>query len=465
VNTIARMISLRMNLSVRIHMLKTLLALAAPFSIGRILHVLITIIGMMMVARQGVDQFAAGTLALSSFLVIQTSTITIFYAIGLYIRHLGDKKSELQIGLLIKNAVLLALLFSIPGSIILSQMDKFLLILGQDPKLVSLTKNYFLYSALGIFPSLIITIVAQFYIGIGKTFFPLLVELINLPLNLFFAYGLVLGNYGWPSLGLGGIGLAAALSQYLIMIVILLTIYLCRLHEAYGFFKKPFSLNKNICNSLLKLGLPMGIQFGGELSAIAMSSYLMGYMGVDALAALQLTQQCSILIIMLTFGLSQGLSLLVSGLYGQPQTRLNDYQQCIGTALWLFVFYMVPVVIIFSTLSIPFANWYLGNQHLDPYFAFLIHAFFLFSAGFILIDGLKNLLSGILRGLQDTKAPSRINLLALWGFALPLAWFFGFILEKGPIGLRAGFICGVFAGVLWLIFYLVQKFKTLGHEL
>lgn len=451
-----------MNLSSLAPFLKNIISITVPISAGRILHVLITVLGMMMVARFGVAQLAAGTLAISSLVMVQTSTLTIFYAIGLHIRHLrGHPDADEHIGLLVKNAILLSFLIWIPAGLILSQMDKFLQLLGQNPHLVALTKDFFFYAAFGMFPSYVITIISQFYIGIGKTTFPLLVELFNLPLTLIFAYGFVLGNFGLPALGLGGISLAIAVSHFIVMIVIIASIYLRKFHEKYRFFKNPFSLNKTICRSLLQLGLPIGIQFGGELTAIAMASYLMGYMGIDALAAMQLTNQCSI-IIMLTFGLSQALSLVISELHGQGSAHLRDYQQCITATLLIFFIYVLPAMAFFCTFSLPFAEWYLDNHHLDDYFAYLITAFFYFAAGFILIDGLKNLLSGVLRGLQDSKAPSRINLISLWGLSLPLAWFFGFIVEGGPIGLRAGFICGIVVALIWLIFYLVRKFETIA---
>jgi Na+-driven multidrug efflux pump len=70
----------------------------------------------------------------------------------------------------------------------------------------------------------------------------------------------------------------------------------------------------------------------------------------------------------------------------------------------------------------------------------------------LFLDGVRNLLSGGLRGLQDSKAPMFIGILCLWLISLPLSYIVAFDLNGGPIGLRIGFMSGfiVAAIILWL---------------
>jgi len=53
------------------------------------------------------------------------------------------------------------------------------------------------------------------------------------------------------------------------------------------------------------LGFPIGIQFGAELAAMTVATYFMGYFGVIALAASQIVSQYSLIVVMVTLGLSQ----------------------------------------------------------------------------------------------------------------------------------------------------------------
>ena len=447
------------------HTLQKIIAIALPLSAGRLLHIIGSFIAMMMVGQLGKEQLAAGFLAISSTTTILTLTLTIFYAIGIQIRYSrGQNKPPEAIGSLVKNGFLLAIILAIPAALIIGYMDKMLLLIGQEPHLVFLTTDYFRYAGLGMFPLLTMMVIGQFYVGIGKTKFVLIIEVISLPLTILSSYGLVLGHFGLPKLGLSGVSLASFFSQFLVLIGAFIVLYFSKNNQPYQLFKKPFLLNWQICRSILSLGLPIGIQFGGELGAMAVAGYLMGYFGVDALAALQITSQYSIIIIMLSFGLTQSLSLMISETYGKREN--NDYtiKKYIQASILILLLYIVPVTLLFCTLSTEFAEYYLGKNHLKPDFLYLIRVFFSLSAVFLFFDGMRNLLSGALRGLHDSKTATRINLLSMWVISLPISYLAAFLFNGGPIALRVGFLSGFLIAVILLARHLSKKLALANNS-
>ena len=82
----------------------------------------------------------------------------------------------------------------------------------------------------------------------------------------------------------------------------------------------------------------------------------------------------------------------------------------------------------------------------------------------LFMDGLRNILTGSLRGLGNTRTPMIIDILGLWLVGLPLSYFFGFTMGYGPVGLRVGFMLGYFVSAMnLLIFYrkiIADKFQT-----
>ncbi|KTD49072.1 MATE efflux family protein [Legionella rubrilucens] len=426
-----------------------LLRLALPISVSRLLHVSGHFMVMMMVARLGEEQLAAGSLAISSYMVILTLTTSIFYAIGILIRSQPEPSAYPQ--RLLVNALLLASAIALPAALSLVCMDKLLLLFHQDAALVALTRGYFFFSALGLFPLLWLTVILQFYLGSGKAQVALWLELVSLPLTLVAACGLV------PHWGLAGASLASLWVQLLLVCGMFYLLW----RKNKRLLNWSLTPDWRLCREILKLGLPIGIQFGGELAVMAFATYLMGYFGVNALAALQITNQYALLFFMLNLGLSQALALKISEERRKPHPALSDI---LLAALCLFAVYMLPVVVSFSLFSNELTRFYFGKAPLSHSLDSLSRAFFLLSAGFLVIDGLRNLLSSALRGFHDSKNSSRINLLALWGVSLPLSAVAAFNLHGGPIGLRLGFLSGFILAVMLLSRNLLRKLKHI-HDI
>ena len=443
--------------------LKSLLIIALPISAGRILNILANFIAMMMVAQFGKTQLAAGFLAVSTTIPVTTSVLTIFYAIGIRIRYYrGQNNTPESIGSLVKHGLFLSLILAMPAAVLITYLDTILSKIGLDLELIVLTKDYFYYAGLGVFPLLAMTVLGQFYIGIGKPWFAMMVEVISFPLTILASWALIPGHFGLPGSGLAGVSLASLLVQSVLFIAILVSTCLNKTNAVYQIFKKPLTLHWRTCQSIITLGLPIGIQFGGELAAMAVAGWLMGYYGVDALAALQITSQYSILIIMPGIGLAQALSLKISELYGQQGTHHDPIKTYLHASLLLLASYIVPVSFLYSTLSTTLAEFYLGRSSLHPDFEQLIHVFFILAAVFLILDGIRNLLSGALRGLHQSKPATLINLASLWLISIPVSVLTVFVFKANPVALRIGFLSGFVMAVLSLAWYLFAHMRRVN---
>jgi MATE family multidrug resistance protein len=437
---------------------------ALPISAGGIVNAVAGFVSMMMVAEVGKEQLAAGSLASTTFMTIMTVTATIFYSVGILIsHHRSQNKTPTEIGLIVKNGFCLAMLFALPAGFGLWYADKLLLFFGQEPQLVTLTRDYFHFAAISMFPMLGCSVIGQFYAGIGKPRFTLLISVISLPMTIVWAYGFILGNFGLPKLGLGGITFASLIVQALIMLGVLLMMYFSENIKSYQPFNKPFSPTWLICKSIFTLGMPIGIQFGGEFVAMTMATYLLGYFGVTALAASQIAGQYYMLVIILLIGLTQALSILVSEAYGKGDHNLiNAY---LRASIVILIICCLLAAILFYGFPKELIRFYVGEKIVDARLEYLAIIFFSISAVLLFIDGFRHLLSGALRGLHDSHGPMRIGIIALWFISLPACYLIGFTFKGGPIGLRIGFLSGfVFAAALLVLricekLYLIREIK------
>lgn len=421
-----------------------------PISASAVINMISSFVAMMMLARVGEEQLAAAAIAVPTFITV-TMVAPIFYAVGILIsHHRGLNKSTEMIGHLVKNGVWLAFFLSIPASLLLWNAGKILLLLGQDPALIKLCDNYFHYAAFCIFPMLINAVIVQFYSGIGYPRFAFIISLLTLPPTLVLLYALILGKFGFPALALGGITSATLIIQTLTCIAILIYMMFEQITKPYQLFTGTFAPDWTLLQGIFTLGFPIGIQFGGELAAMTVSAYLMGYFGVIALAATQVVSQYGILVVMISLGLSQGLSILISKAYGENNLFLvKEYLDAAMVLLSGFFFF---VLILFWFNPTMLISVFISKHDTDNQQIIMLAVYFFIIAVFTLYaDGIRNILSGTLRGLHDSKAPMNIGIICLWLISLPLSYVIAFLMHGGPIGLRLGFMTGfiVAAIVLW----------------
>lgn len=434
-------------------------AFALPISVGALLNMVTSFIAMMMVAKIGKSELAAGALAMTTYITILTIVSTIFYAVSILIGHYkGQGKAFADIGKLTKNGIWLAVLLAVPAALLLWNADHILLLFKQDPHLVLLTRPYFHFAMLSIFPMLINTVIYQFHTGIGKANFTLKVSIINLPIIVLLSYGLVLGKFHLPQLGLGGVTCATFIVQCLLCIALLIYLSITKENKKYAIFSNGFWPDFALCKRIFFLGLPIGIQFGAELAAMTVTTYFMGYFGVIALASSQIVSQYNMLIVMIALGLSQALSILISEAYGKKQVDL--VKQYIASAIMILVIFFIFIFALFLFAPHALIKLYLNVDDVnDQTLIHLATVFFSISGITMLIDSIRNILSGVLRGLHDSKAPMRIGVLCLWLISLPVSYVVAFTFNLGPVGLRIGFI----SGFLIASFLLWQRIKSKLH--
>ena len=440
--------------------IKNISKFSFPVICNSLVNILPTLASMWILARLGKDHLAAAGIASPTFFTILTICLTGFFAVGIKISYsIGKNKKNInkqnheQVGHWVINGIILALIIAIPAVIVLLSAPSFLLLCGQKPHLVNLTKPFFYYGALAIIPMLINSALSQYFISTGHSKIILFISLITLPLIIALSYGLILGKWGLPQLAMGGINLASFIIDILITIIGVLIIIFAKWSKKNQVFVRPFGVSYKKCIELFQLGWPISIQVGGELAAMTVIAYLIGSFGSSALAAAQILTQYVLIFVMISMGLSQGVSVLISHAHGND--KLEEVKNITLAGFIIIIAIAILFSIIFFTFPRYLVDLYLNIKHSEhnqvEYFAIY---FMKIAALYIIFDGIRGVLTASLRGLQDSKIPMRVGLFCLWLVGIPCAYIAGFALNGGPIALRFGFVAGVAsATVIMLIRY------------
>lgn len=442
-----------MRSSVLYQLFKRLLTLAIPLSLSRLLYMISSFIAVLMLGKLGRLQLAAGVLGVSTFSVVLVFTSSIFQALSILIRRIPKTQQPPlpQIMSLFLNSIFLSLGIAILAACFLWHADKLLMLTGQDPTLIAISKWYFQLSALAIIPSLLVSVVNQLIVGVGTARPLLYIELLIFGPRALLYYVFINGCWGMPALGLAGIAMTEMLIKSSVFLILLLSFGLSNFAKPYRRFLtiNYWQINYNLMRRILLIGLPIAIQSSGEITAMSVAGYLMGRLGVTALAALSVTNQYTIPIMMFAYGLSQALTLLISEVKDDANSQITSIV-CIQAALVILVIFAIPFIILFINCSSTLLNLFVPANAQDSYLQSLTASFFIISAFFIVIEGIRNIIIGALWAVSNSYISIMISLSIIWCIGLPLCYLFAFIFNGGPIGLRLGFLSGLIISMMWL---------------
>jgi MATE family multidrug resistance protein len=196
---------------------------------------------------------------------------------------------------------------------------------------------------------------------------------------------------------------------------------------------------------MLRLGIPIGVQYLLEYGAFAAAALLMGVLGTTQMAAHQIAINLASFTFMVPLGVSTATAVMVGHAIGagdEAQARRSAVAGIMsGTA------FMVLSALAFRLFPVALARVYTGDATVVALAATLIPI----AGVFQVFDGVQAVAAGVLRGIGDTHAPAIINVVGFWLIGLPVSWWLAFREGGGAVGLWWGIVVGLAAVALILL--------------
>ena len=298
--------------------------------------------------------------------------------------------------------------------------EPILLALGQEPDVAAKAAQYLFVVGFALFPALLFQVLRSLVSATGHARVVLWVSMLTLVVNAVVAYGLVLGGFGMPQLGIRGAAIATFVGQAFGFLYLVAYIGRDAMLARYALFVRFWKPDWQALREVVLLGLPIGISVLAEVSMFTVSSVLMGQFGTVPLAAHGIAIQLSSITFMVPLGLSQAATVRV-GVFHGANDRANVTR---ASAIVMVVAIGFAVA---SGLAFAFAPRALSSLFIDvslpdaaaviAYAAPLI----VIAALFQLLDTAQVIMNGFLRGLKDTRIPMVLVLIAYWIIGLPVA--------------------------------------------
>jgi multidrug resistance protein, MATE family len=442
--------------------LRRSMRLSLPLVCSQLIYALSGMITMIMVAHLGRDELATNALVWGIYITLVLFFIGVLNAVSGLVAQNHGANDDNGIHTVVTQGVILAFIFTIPMMMVMWFAPEILRWTGQNPVTIKLAVPYCHALALGMLPLNLLFVLEQFLIGISITRIVLFLSLLKVPLEIFFIYILLFGKLGAPKLGLTGVGYGITLSVSTIALIVSCYTFFSKKCRQYRIFHDFFKINnKHLCK-LIRIGLPLGGMYCIELALFATATFMMGRFGTDSLAAHQIAYQCLVFTLTITFGISQGTAVRIgyeTGRNNKTALKLIAYVNMgIG---FCFMLAMAVLYIGFpdNIIVLGIDIYALKNQVLVKQTV----VFLSLAAVLQCIDCFRLISVGALRGLNDTKIPMCISIMAFWLIAFPGAYLLAFVLHLGGVGIWLGLIIGLFVGTIALLKRL--KYLVSSHDL
>jgi MATE family multidrug resistance protein len=357
----------------------------------------------------------------------------------------GDHSS---ISRALQRGMVLACLLSFPISLLLLPVQPLMALAGQPAEVLPLVRDYVWWMIAGTIPFFLFVVLRQTLQAMHQTRSIIWCVIVANLANGLLNWILIFGHWGFPSLGVSGAAIATVASRWFMAFMLLALSW-----SALRDYLRPWqraAMNHGPLLRMLVLGLPIGSQMLLEFGAFYAVALLMGRLGTVSVAGHQVAINLASLTFMVPLGISAAAAVLVGNAVGRGDAP--GARRSARSALLCGAGFMCVTALVFLLLP-----GFLAGLYTTDAAVLTIAITLLPIAGvFQVFDGLQAVGAGVLRGLGDTRAPMIINILGFWLLGMPVSIYLGFSAGLGPRGLWWGFVAGLGA-VAVLLLYRIRK--------
>jgi len=298
---------------------------------------------------------------------------------------------------------------------------------GVEPETFAASGWYLLARTPSMLPLLLFIVLRSYLQALHRArpvFIGMLVaNAVNVPLDLWFAFGLDLGTVG--------IGLASTIVMTAQVGVLAWVVRAIPVPENTG---RP---TKAGTRELVRIGWPLALQYLAEGGMFVTVTVLMGALGRVAVGGHQVALQLAAFTFTICMGLSAATSVRVGYAIGRGDPEATLRAGIIGITTGAL--FMSLTAVTFLAFAPQLAGIMTESKAVLALAVPLLHI----AAIFQVVDGLQAVASGALRGAGDTRVAMQVTVFGHWIVGLPVGLIATWGLDYGPRGLWYGLTCGL----------------------
>ncbi len=419
---------------------RAIMALGLPLIGSHLAQFSVVIIDTVMLGWYGVDALAAvalGGSVMSTFLLTGSGFA---WAVLPVVARAAAAREAAQVRRVTRMAMWLSFLAGLFSVLAFLWAEPLLAALGQDPGVARGAAVYLGIAGWGLFPALQVMVLKSYLSALERTRVLLWVTIAGAGLNAVLNYVLIFGNWGAPELGLRGAAFASVITNAASLLA--LAVHALRSTPEHALFARFWKPDWDAFQRIFRLGWPISLTTLSEAGLFSAAALMMGWLGTVELAAHGIALQLAALTFLVQVGLSQVATIRAGQALGRGDGA--GLRRGALVVIAIAAAFAVCASALFLSLPGPLISLFLDPS--DPARPQVLEVgarLLAVAALFQLADGGQVLALGLLRGVQDTRVPMLIAVLAYWPLGLGAAWVLGFGLGLGDVGIWLGLVVGL----------------------
>ena len=394
---------------------KAIFTLAWPATLTVLLENLATTVDMIMVGRLGAAEVAAVGFSSMIYWLLSSLLIGIQAAVtAIVARNVGAGKLGVANAALAQSLALAFMMSTVVAFLTFFLAPQIFGIFGVEPDVYEFSVSYIRILCFGQIFFSVVVVGSGALRGAGDTKTPMFIMAAGTLVHIAINYLLILGNLGFPRMGVKGAAIGTAASMAISAVLYLFLLFHGKLRLQLRL--RDFRWDRGRTWQTIRLALPASaemivLQFG----LLFYAKFIVAF-GTIALSGYQVGMQ----ILSLSFIPHTGFGVAASTLIGQNlgAERKKEAKK----AGWICVFFgglsMGILGIVYLVFSREIASVFVDNADVIEVAAEFIRMTAICQTGM----SIHFTLSGALRGAGDTRSPLYITIIGMYGIRVPAVW-------------------------------------------
>ncbi len=413
---------------------RMIVTIAIPVALQNLLVFLTQILDTIMLGELGDVPLTASSLGTQIFNVYSLFIFGLAGGSAVLTAQYWGKKELQPIKIIIATVTRLVTVVGLILSVIVLVFPaQVMMIFSNDPEVIAAGEEYLRYVGYMYFFFGVSNSLTMLLRSVEKVRIAVVANAVSLVTNGFFNYMLIFGKFGAPRLEIKGAAIATTIAKVVEFLIVV--IYVFFIEDRLKFRPKDLMLKSKVLSmDLRKYCTPVAVNEVVWSMGIAMQSVLFGRvstLAVSANAIIGVIQQMATIVI---FGVANATAVIIGKTIGEGDLDLAERR---GKTMKYFAVIMgicsAAVILLCRDVMVDFYNVSAETKVLAKEMLLItaIVVFFVSNCGVSIV--------GILRGSGDTRFCMLIEIITLWGVAVPLGFVAGLALKLPVLVIYAVF--------------------------
>ena len=344
------------------------------------------------------------------------------------------------ISVYVQRALLVLIVCCLPISFFWFYAGKFLLLTGQDPKVVVLAEKFIRWNLINLYLNVLYEVIRKLLTCIHNLN---IVSMISISLMLIspFIFKSMIHEFG-----IIGASLTASIF-YIVMIFVCVCELLLRYRSFSGLWYGPSRAAFKHWGEFMKLGLPSSLMLFLEWGLFELNGLASGRFGEKALDTMAICMQTLTVIYMVPLGLNIALCLRVGNGFGAKDLRAVRIAILASVVMIAFIVAIDLLLLWFTRYAVP--RFFTNNPIIQEKYASIILVIMCFH----IFDAIMCVCNGIIKGMGYPLYGTMFLALA-YLMGVPVGWWLAFKQGMEVKGLWTGPAIGLaLADTLYIVFF------------